>query len=129
MYFLIFFAIAFFFMLVAGGAWPELNVAFGSGGKVMANAPFALASFIPVFSLLGVSITAALAGNALYKDYEVRADPLFYTMPVSKAAFLGGRFAGTLIVNAIVTAGDRPRRARRDGIAMGAGRQARAVPR
>ena len=58
-YFLIFFAMSFFFMLVAGGAWPELNFALGSGGKVLANAPFALASIIPVLSLFGVSITAA----------------------------------------------------------------------
>jgi len=104
-YFTIFFAMAFFFMLAAGGAWPEINFALGSGGKVRANAPSALASIIPVLSLFGVSITAALAGNALYKDYESRADPLFYTTPVSKAAFLGGRFAGTLFVNALVTTG------------------------
>jgi ABC-2 type transport system permease protein len=104
-YFVIFFAMAFFFMLAAGGAWPEINVALGSGGKVLANAPFALASVIPVLSVFGVSITAALAGNALYKDYEARADPLFYTTPVSKAAFLGGRFGGTLFVNALVTTG------------------------
>jgi len=104
-YFAIFFAMAFFFMLAAAGAWPDINFALGSGGKVLANAPFALASIIPVLSLFGVSITAALAGNALYKDYETHADPLFYTTPVSKAAFLGGRFMGTLFVNALVTTG------------------------
>jgi len=104
-YFVIFFAMAFFFMLAAAGAWPDINFALGSGGKVLANAPFALASIIPVLSLFGVSITAALAGNSLYKDYETHADPLFYTTPVSKAAFLGGRFAGTLFVNALVTTG------------------------
>ncbi|MGE5101951.1 MAG: M1 family aminopeptidase [Deltaproteobacteria bacterium] len=104
-YFAIFFAMAFFFMLAAAGAWPDINFALGSGGKVLANAPSALASVIPVLSLFGVSITAALAGNALYKDYEAHADPLFYTTPVSKAAFLGGRFVGTLLVNALVTTG------------------------
>jgi ABC-2 type transport system permease protein len=104
-YFAIFFFMAFLFMLAAGGAWEEVSVALGSGGKVLANAPFALGSFIPVLSLLGVSITAALAGNALYRDYEVHADPLFYTTPVSKAAFLGGRFTGTLLVNALVLLG------------------------
>ena len=104
-YFAIFFAIAFFFMLAAGGAWAELNFAIGGGGKVLANSPYALAALIPALSLLGVSITAALAGNALYKDYEARSDPLFYTTPVTKAAFLGGRFVGTVIVNAIVTLG------------------------
>ena len=92
-------------MLAAGGAFAELGVALGSGGKVLANAPFALASLIPVLSLLGVSITAALAGNALYQDYETTPTPLFYTMPVSKAAFLGGRFVGTVVVNAIVMLG------------------------
>ena len=104
-YFVIFFSIALLFMLVAGGAWGDVQVALGSGGKVMANAPYALSAFIPIFALLGVSITAALAGNALYKDYEVHADPLFYTCPVSKAAFLGGRFVGSLVVNLIVLVG------------------------
>ena len=66
-YFAIFFLIALVFMLAAGGAWDQVNVALGSGGKVRANAPFALAALIPILSLLGISITAALAGNALYK--------------------------------------------------------------
>ena len=104
-YFTIFFGIAYLFMLVAGGAWGDVSVALGSGGKVMANAPYALSAFIPVLALFGVSITAALAGNALYKDYEVHIDPLFYTCPVSKAAFLGGRFVGSLIINLLVVAG------------------------
>src|SRR5262249_44305658 len=38
-------------------------------------------------------------------DYEARSDPLFYTTPVSKAAFFGGRFTGTLIVNLVVLSG------------------------
>ena len=42
-YFAIFFSIALLFMLVAGGAWGDVQVALGSGGKVMANAPYAFA--------------------------------------------------------------------------------------
>jgi hypothetical protein len=64
-YFGIFTAIAFFFMLAAGGAWNDIAVGLASGGKVLANAPFALSGVIPILSLFGVSITAALAGNAL----------------------------------------------------------------
>ncbi len=104
-YFAIFLSIAFFFMLVMAGAWADVNLALGGGGKVMANAPYALTALMPVIALLGVSITAALAGNALYKDYDVHIDPLFYTTPVSKTAFLGGRFTATVIVNVIVTSG------------------------
>src|SRR4051812_47358587 len=101
-YFSIFAGIAFLLMLVLGGAFDEVSAALGGGGKVVVNAPYQLASLIPVLALLGVSVTAAIAGNALYKDYEWNTTPLFYTVPVSKASFLGGRFAGTLIINAIV---------------------------
>ncbi len=104
-YFGIFAAISFFFMLAAAGAFDNVGVALGSGGKVMANAPFALAAIFPVMALLGVSVTAALAGNALYKDYEANTTPLFYTLPLSKPAFLGGRFVGTVIANTLVMSG------------------------
>ncbi|HVX39903.1 MAG TPA: M1 family aminopeptidase [Gemmatimonadaceae bacterium] len=104
-YFAIFFSIAFLFMVIAGGAFADINMALGGGGKVMANAPYALTALMPVISLLGVSITAALAGNSLYKDYDVHIDPLFYTTPVSKTQFLGGRFTAIVIVNVIVTSG------------------------
>ena len=39
---------------------------------------------MPMIALLGVSIVAAVAGNAMYRDYDARMDPLFYTTPVSK---------------------------------------------
>jgi hypothetical protein len=52
-----------------------------------------------------MSIVAAVAGNAIYRDYDARMDSLVYTTPVSKAAFLGGRFAATLVVNAIIVLG------------------------
>jgi ABC-2 type transport system permease protein len=104
-YFGIFAAIAFLFMLATGGAFNEASVVLGGGGKVMANSPYALATLLPLLALLGVSMVAAVAGNAMYRDYDARMDPLFYTTPVSKSAFLGGRFAGTLIVNTIILLG------------------------
>jgi hypothetical protein len=53
-------------MLVIGGAWD-----FGGGiGRNIANSPYALASLIAVAALLLTSVTAAIAGNALYRDYE-----------------------------------------------------------
>jgi hypothetical protein len=104
-YFGIFFAIAFLFLLTIAGAFGDLTVALGSGGKVKANAPLSIAQIMPIISLLGTSITAALAGNALYRDYDAGMDPLLYTAPLAKPSFLGGRFVGSLIVNAIVLSG------------------------
>lgn len=103
-YFGIFFAIAFSFMLALAGAFGDA-VVLGTGGKVKSNSPLTLAQIFPILSLLGTSITAALAGNALYRDYDAGIDPLIYTAPLTKPAFLGGRFVGSLIVNAIVLLG------------------------
>ena len=104
-YFLIFATIGFIFMLVTAGAFSEVAVVLGGGGKVLANSPYALAMLIPVLALFGMSIVAAVAGNAIHRDYETRMDPLVYTTPVSKSAFLGGRFTATLIINAIILFG------------------------
>lgn len=103
-YFVIFAVISGLFMSVLTGAIGH-SAAIGTGGKVVANAPSALARILPLMSLLGVSITAALAGNALFRDYDAGIDPLIYTSPLSKPAFLGGRFVGSVIVNALVLVG------------------------
>ena len=104
-YFLVFFALAHVTMLATAGAFDQVGVAIGSGGKVLATAPFALAALFPLLALFGVSITAALVGNAVHRDFEAGIDPLFFTTPVSKTAFLGGRFAGSMVVNTIVLLG------------------------
>jgi ABC-type transport system involved in multi-copper enzyme maturation permease subunit len=104
-YFLVFAAITALFMLVLAGAFGDHAAVAGTSGKVKANAPLTLARILPLMSLLGMSITAALAGNALYRDYDAGIDPLIYTSPLTRPAFLGGRFVGSLIVNALVLTG------------------------
>ena len=104
-YFGIYASIGFLFMLIAGGAFSEASMILGGGGKVLANSPYALATLIPILGLFGMSIVAAVAGNAIYRDYDARMESLVYTTPVSKGAFLGGRFAATLVVNLIILLG------------------------
>ena len=101
-YFAICFGLAFFPMLALGGAWDV----FGGGmGRAIVNSPYALAELMPIIALMVVSITAALAGNALYRDYEAGIEQLLYTTPIAKNEFLGGRFAGALVVNLFVLSG------------------------
>ena len=104
-YFGIYALIGFIFMLLSGGAFSQASAVFGGGGKVLANAPFALAALLPLIALCGMSIVAAVAGNAIYRDYDVRMESLVYTTPIAKRTFLGGRFIGTLGVNAIILLG------------------------
>jgi len=96
-YFGIYATVGFIFMLLSGGAFREAAAVFGGGGKVLANSPYALASLEPLIALFGMSIVAAVAGNALYRDYDAKMESLVYTTPISKPTFLGGRFIGTLV--------------------------------
>jgi ABC-2 type transport system permease protein len=102
-YFAIFFALSVLLMATIGGAFQSVSVGFGGGGgNVMVNSPWALTSLIAGISLFGIIVTAALLGHSAQRDFETGAFPLFFTQPIGKGAFLGGRFLGGLLTNALV---------------------------
>jgi len=101
-YFGIFFALAFCTMLAAAGAWPELDL----GSRVLlANSPARIASITAFFAILAVPITSALAGRAVHRDFEARIHPLFFTTPVPRSAYLGGRYLAAVAANLLVLVG------------------------
>ncbi len=102
-YFLIFFGIGLLMMLMAGGMWESANVSFGgSGGNVKVDSPYVALQLTSAMTLFGVIVTAALLGNSVYRDYETVIHPLFFTSPITRFSYLGGRFTGALLVNALV---------------------------
>jgi ABC-type transport system involved in multi-copper enzyme maturation permease subunit len=101
-YFGLLFALTFVMMAAMAGTWPDFDL----GSRVqLANAPRPLANLIAVISILAVPITSALAGRAVHRDFETRIHPLFFTTPVGKTAYLGGRYLGTVIANLLVFLG------------------------
>jgi hypothetical protein len=103
-YFVVFFALAFLFVLMSGGAFATATVDFGTGGKVLVTSPFALANIIMYISFFGIVITGALAGQATYQDVDSNSTAFFYTAPISKFDYLAGRFLGALAVQLFVFA-------------------------
>ena len=101
-YFCVFFGLAFFFVNMAGGAISGSSVDFGTGGKVLLNSPYALCNIIGYISFFGVVVTAALAGQATYQDVDSNSTAFFYTAPITKFDYLGGRFLGCLVVQALI---------------------------
>ncbi len=97
-YFLIFFALGCLFTLMSGGAFAEASVDFGTGGKVLVNSPYALNSVITFISFFGLVITAAIAGQATYQDIDSNSTPFFYTAPITKLDYLGGRYLAAFAV-------------------------------
>ncbi|HEU4416189.1 MAG TPA: ABC-2 transporter permease, partial [Candidatus Angelobacter sp.] len=101
-YFVVLFGLAFFFQLVVGGAFPFASVDYGTGGRVYANAPYALFAVIVYISTFGVVITAALAGQATYQDVDSNSTQFFFTAPITKFDYLAGRFLGSILVQLVL---------------------------
>jgi ABC-type transport system involved in multi-copper enzyme maturation permease subunit len=103
LYFGIFLAFSFLMVNAIGGAWESVNMAVGgSSDTVKVNSPYVLAVVSGAVSMFGVLVTAALLGNAVYRDFEAGIHPLFFTTPVSKSAYLGGRFTAAFLTNAFI---------------------------
>ncbi|MPY88586.1 MAG: ABC transporter permease [Luteitalea sp.] len=66
------------------------------------NAPFVIAVMTFYGTLMGLLIAPQLAGDAAARDVQTRMDPLFYTTPVGKAAYLRGRFLAAFILYAVI---------------------------
>lgn len=103
-YFLVFLALTMLWMAAAGGMFQSANVVFGSG-KVFVNSPFALAQTTSVLGLLGVTVMAAVMGRAVQQDFEHRTHNFFFTSPIHKLQYLGGRFVGALGVVLVIFSG------------------------
>ena len=100
-YFLVFFAIAIFWVAAAGGIIKSAAISFGSG-KVFINSPYAIAQTVSFLGMFGLSIIAAIMGRAVQQDFEYRVENFFFSAPISKWEYLFGRFAGAIVVLLII---------------------------
>jgi ABC-2 type transport system permease protein len=100
-YFIVFFALAMLWMAAAGGLIASASVSFGSG-KVAVNSPYGLAITSSVLGIFGTVVMAAIMGRAVQQDFEYRTQTFFFTAPIHKAQYLGGRFIGALGVVLVV---------------------------
>src|SRR5262245_48073142 len=102
---LLFFAAGMFFIAAAGGALKGATVDFGTGSKVNVNAPYSLYLLILLAGTFGLVMTAAISGAAVQQDFEHRTSSFFFTAPISKLDYLGGRFLGAFVTLFLMHAG------------------------
>jgi len=105
-YFGMFFVFAFLLAIAAGGAFSEANISIGgSGGKIFINSPYSVATYIYILNYLGIIIIAAMVAGPVYRDFEYNTHSLFFTKPLSKWDYLGGRFLGSCLITILVLSG------------------------
>ena len=106
-YFAVVFLMAFLLVTSAGGGFGAgVKMALGGDGQaVKINSPFSVNITVTILSVFGLVIAASLMGNPVNRDLEYRVHSLFYTAPISKWGYLGGRFFGAYLVAVIVFSG------------------------
>src|SRR5579875_66781 len=94
-YFLIWFAMT-FFSISANDFGP-----FGAS-RILRNGPYALTLYCLQFTAFGMIIISAIFGTSILRDFQRDTYQLIFTKPISKWAYLGGRWAGSFVVSVLV---------------------------
>ncbi len=100
-YFLLWFV--FSFLCIASENFGP--VSFGNG-KVLLNGPYANSINNTGVSLFGVIVIAAIFGTSILRDFQRDTYQMLFTKPISKFAYLGGRWAGSFVVTVFAFSGN-----------------------
>jgi ABC-2 type transport system permease protein len=102
----LFYILTTIFALLAFFAVASEGVTIGGGvGNVYRNAPFVTMQFLLVLSVFGVLTTTAFVANSVHRDFDIGIDPLFFSSPMKKWQYLGGRFIGSYVISVLLFAG------------------------
>jgi hypothetical protein len=94
--------VAFSFLSIASENFgPVAN----SNGKVLLNGPYGITFTYQGACLFGLIIIAAIFGTSILRDFQRDTYQILFTKPVSKLAYLGGRWAGSFVVTVLVFSG------------------------
>ena len=77
----------------------------GASGQVMRNAPWAIAQAMLILVAVGQVIVTGLVGSTVLRDYQYRTHELLFTTPITRFAYLGGRFFGSFTIMILVHIG------------------------
>ncbi len=90
----VYFALWFFLSFLAIAAEDFIST---GNGKQMLNGPFSTTILYIFFTLFGTIIIAAIFGTSALRDFQRDTFQLIFTKPITKLAYLGGRWAGSFV--------------------------------
>src|SRR5262249_10781765 len=71
------------------------------GGKVFVNSPYTIAQVMSSLSAFGLIIISAIFGTSIFRDFEQDTYQMFFTKPLKKRDYLGGRWLGSFVVTVL----------------------------
>ncbi len=90
------FLLLFFLLAFAAVSSDSVQVG-GAVGNVARNAPFVIYNLLGTLSAIGLIVVTLFVTAAVNRDHETEIQELFFSTPLSKSAYLGGRFAGSIV--------------------------------
>ena len=91
-----------FGLMAFGAASSEAVQLGGSIGNVFRNAPTVLATWLSLFTLLGMLVITIFITSALLRDFEQGTAELFFASPIRKRDYLLGRLGAALAASLFV---------------------------
>ena len=72
------------------------------GGKVYANSPYQIFDQFAQIMALGIVVISAIFGTSILRDFQENTYELFFTKPIRKSCYLGGRLLGSALVCVLI---------------------------
>src|SRR5271167_61613 len=94
--------LTFSFLDVASESFGPIG---NSNGKILLNGPFANTYNDVGAALFGIIIIAAIFGTSILRDFQRDTYQILFTQPISKFAYLGGRWAGSFVTTVFAFSG------------------------
>jgi ABC-2 type transport system permease protein len=94
--------ITFSFLDVASESFGPIG---NSNGKVLLNSAYSNAYNNIGAALFGIIIIAAIFGTSILRDFQRDTYQILFTQPISKFAYLGGRWAGSFVTTIFAFSG------------------------
>ena len=99
-YFLLWFF--FEFLNIASESFGPIG---NANGKILLNGPYANTYNYIGASFFGVIVIAAIFGTSILRDFQRDTVQILFTKPISKLAYLGGRWAGSFVTTVFAFSG------------------------
>jgi hypothetical protein len=94
--------LAFSFLCVASESFGPIGA---GNGKILLNGPYANTYNDMFAAFFGIIVIAAIFGTAILRDFQRDTYQILFTQPISKFAYLGGRWAGSFVATLFAFSG------------------------
>jgi ABC-2 type transport system permease protein len=98
----VYFALWFLLAFLSIAAEDFLNT---GNDKILLNGPYSTTIIYIFMSFFGMLVMAAIFGTSILRDFQRDTYQIIFTKPITKFAYLGGRWAGSFVITVLCFSG------------------------